>query len=187
MQYRLHRKLFLDAVVKLQVINRPTHTRSLLERQASHFLTSMVERSPSLHASERPCTLWESWLRASSSCVQAAQPQGVHLPRTLWEYRKDFPIRASVYFSGLLAAPRLTIFWLLVSEREMVQRVHDAAVLRLHVILGEARQGTVQVQDAQRDSCVGDRRELWGSPSACLPSSPIGVHLRTCEMHAKNI
>ncbi|CAL5222071.1 g4373 [Coccomyxa viridis] len=92
MQYRLHRKLFLDAVIKLQ----------------------------------------------------AAQPQGVHLPRTLWEYRKEFPIRASVYFSGLLAAPRLTIFWLLVSEREMVQRVHDAALLRLQVILGEARQGSVQ-------------------------------------------
>ncbi len=79
--------------------------------------------------------------------MQAAQPQGVHLPRTLWEYRKEFPIRASVYFSGLLAAPRLTIFWLLVSEREMVQRVHDAALLRLQVILGEARQGSIQVEN----------------------------------------
>ena len=71
----------------------------------------------------------------------------MHLPRTLWEYRKEFPIRASVYFSGLLAAPRLTIFWLLVSEREMIQRVHDAAVLRLQVILGEARHGSRQVWD----------------------------------------
>ena len=82
-----------------------------------------------------------------SACVrtQAAQPQGVHLPRTLWEYRKEFPVRASVYFSGLLAAPRLTVFWLLVSEREMVQRVHNAAVARLQIIIGESRGSSVQV------------------------------------------
>ena len=77
--------------------------------------------------------------------MQAAQPQGVHLPRTLWEYRKEFPVRASVYFSGLLAAPRLTVFWLLVSEREMVQRVHNAAVARLQIIIGESRGSSVQV------------------------------------------
>ena len=83
-----------------------------------------------------------------SACVrtQAAQPQGVHLPRTLWEYRKEFPVRASVYFSGLLAAPRLTVFWLLVSEREMVQRVHNAAVARLQIIIGESRGSSVQVR-----------------------------------------
>ena len=79
--------------------------------------------------------------------AQAAQPQGVHLPRTLWEYRKEFPVRASVYFSGLLAAPRLTVFWLLVSEREMVQRVHNAAVARLQIIIGESRGSGVQVHD----------------------------------------
>ena len=81
------------------------------------------------------------------ACVrtQAAQPQGVHLPRTLWEYRKEFPVRASVYFSGLLAAPRLTVLWLLVSEREMVQRVHNAAVARLQIMIGESRGSGVQV------------------------------------------
>lgn len=57
-------------------------------------------------------------------------------------------MRASVYFSGLLAAPRLTIFWLLVSEREMVQRVHDAALTRLQVITGEGRGSNMQVRDA---------------------------------------
>ena len=103
--------------------------------------------------------------------MQAAQPQGVHLPRTLWEYRKEFPIRASVYFSGLLAAPRLTIFWLLVSEREMVQRVHDAALLRLQVILGEARQGSVQVQVAHRNLFSFPRGMAghWDLPYICLP------------------
>ncbi len=79
--------------------------------------------------------------------LQAAQPQGVHLPRTVWEYRKEFPVRASVYFSGLLAAPRLTMFWLLLSEREMVQRVHDAAILRLQFIMEETRRSSPQVQD----------------------------------------
>ena len=100
--------------------------------------------------------------------VQAAQPQGVHLPRTLWEYRKDFPIRASVYFSGLLAAPRLTIFWLLVSEREMVQRVHDAAVLRLQVILGEARHGNIQVWDASALYACPLMLELTAVQAACM-------------------
>ena len=85
---------------------------------------------------------------ACLDCTQAAQPQGVHLPRTLWEYRKEFPVRASVYFSGLLAAPRLTVFWLLVSEREMVQRVHNAAVARLQIIVGESRGSSVQVYNA---------------------------------------
>ena len=84
---------------------------------------------------------------AGCMILQAAQPQGVHLPRTVWEYRKEFPVRASVYFSGLLAAPRLTMFWLLLSEREMVQRVHDAAILRLQFIMGETRRSITQVPD----------------------------------------
>ena len=75
---------------------------------------------------------------------------------------RSSPVRASVYFSGLLAAPRLTVFWLLVSEREMVQRVHNAAVARLQIIIGESKGSSVQVHgclayggsQAARCSCM---------------------------------
>ncbi|CAL8465399.1 g4935 [Coccomyxa elongata] len=79
MQYRLHRKVFLDAISKLQ----------------------------------------------------SAQPKGVHFPRNLWEYRKENPIRASVYYSGLLSAPRMTMLWLAIFEPSTLHRVHEAAVARL--------------------------------------------------------
>ncbi|BDA50047.1 probable E3 ubiquitin-protein ligase LubX at C-terminar half [Coccomyxa sp. Obi] len=83
MQYRLHRKVFLDAISKLQ----------------------------------------------------SAQPKGIHFPRNLWEYRKEHPIRASVYYSGLLSAPRMTMLWLAIFEPSTLHRVHEAAVgrMRWHV------------------------------------------------------
>jgi hypothetical protein len=64
-----------------------------------------------------------------------AQPLGKHFPRTIWEYRKEHPIRASVYFSGMLAAPRLTILWLCFMEQSTVQQVHEAAATRLRAYL----------------------------------------------------
>lgn len=67
--------------------------------------------------------------------MQASQPKGVHLPRHLWEYRKEHPIRASVYFSGLLSAPRLTTVWLVLAESALVQRVHEAGVHRLNSMM----------------------------------------------------
>ena len=62
----------------------------------------------------------------------------MHLPRHLWEYRREHPVRASVYFSGLLAAPRLTGLWLLATEPALVARVHEAALARLNALLERA-------------------------------------------------
>ena len=67
----------------------------------------------------------------------------MHLPRHLWEYRKEHPICASVYFSGLLSAPRLTAVWLVLAESALVQRVHEAAVHRVNILL-ERRQPPVK-------------------------------------------
>lgn len=63
--------------------------------------------------------------------MQSAQPKGIHFPRNLWEYRKEHPIRASVYYSGLLSAPRMTMLWLAVFEPSTLHRVHEAALGRL--------------------------------------------------------
>lgn len=63
--------------------------------------------------------------------MQSAQPKGIHFPRTLWEYRKEHPIRASVYYSGLLSAPRMTMLWLAIFEPNTLHRVHEASVGRL--------------------------------------------------------
>lgn len=122
---------------------------------------------------------------AGCMILQAAQPQGVRLPRTVWEYRKEFPVRASVYFSGLLAAPRLTMFWLLLSEREMVQRVHDAAILRLQFIMVETRRSTTQVQTLQHGlifpgNLLEARLELPDGASSSALESPCGL---ACDAH----
>ena len=160
MQYRLHRNLFLDAITKLQVIS------------ADQFMPLPVMLLSHVQSPDLMCRARIICVRRGVCGDQAARlcmcahagcaATGVHLPRTLWEYRKEFPVRASVYFSGLLAAPRLTVLWLLVSEREMVQRVHNAAVARLQIILGEPRGSSVQVHgclayggsQAARCSCM---------------------------------
>lgn len=76
--------------------------------------------------------------------MQIAQPKGVHFPRNLWEYRKEHPIRASVYYSGLLSAPRLTMLWLAVMEPGTMQRVHEAAAVRLRFHLERLFHGHTQ-------------------------------------------
>lgn len=83
------------------------------------------------------CTIITRKPHSLFSCLvrQNAQPHGKHFPRTLWEYRKEHPIRASVYFSGLLAAPRLTILWLCFMEQSTLHRVHEAAAQRLTLYL----------------------------------------------------
>ncbi|KAK9815428.1 hypothetical protein WJX72_003511 [[Myrmecia] bisecta] len=59
--------------------------------------------------------------------LQQEQPNGIHYPRDLREYRKEFPTKASVYFSGILSAPRTCLLWLHVFDGDLLKRVRHGA------------------------------------------------------------